>query len=194
VSKGKEFDCKIPNAGPLSTAEAIAELPQLGMWRSLLRNAKLKIHDDTLSLISEDWYGTVKTLLSVPLSKIRSVITRPLPVSQQLRSAFGKSIGIGIGVGILLFFIVIAKTSGSRWVISPFLIVLLCLLSGIVLAFLFSFLPNVSRTKSLTEFVFRDAENRVFVCAVEPNRELEVRDALISVGLSVEAQPTQKES
>jgi hypothetical protein len=193
MTNSKEFDCKVPNLGPVSTVERIEELGRLGLWRSLMRDAIAKIHEGTLSLISEDPYGTAKTLISVPLANIKNVIVRPLPIGPQLRSAFGKSIGIGIGVGIIIFFIVIAKSGGaSRWVVSPVFIVLLCLLSGIVLAFLFSFLPNALRAKALTEFVFRETENRIFVLAVEPDSELEVRDVLTSVGLNVEEISTKE--
>lgn len=196
----KEFACKIPNSGPVSMAERIAEMPQLGLWRSLMRDATIKIQDDSLSLICVDIYGKDQTVSIIPISQVGIVNTRAFSIRSQLGVALGKSIGIGIGIGILINIIMILKVGGlSRFLNAyperVFTTVLFGLIGGIVIGFLFSFLPNAFRAKaSFTEFVLSTPYNHVFVFAVERDHELLVIDALTSFGLKVEETSTRKRS
>jgi hypothetical protein len=183
--KEQSFDCKIPDT-PLNKTESVQiGLTSMGAYRGNFRNAAIRIIDGELRLSAKDANGNKNDLLKVDVPKVTKISSSPINLGSQVSLSVGRAFIFSAGIAIVLFVAMITQVSRNKINIPQMLG--FALVGGLVIGFLFSFLPSLFQLhEDLLQLTFHLVDNQVLVIAVTKEQRERAFQMLQAVGLSIE--------
>jgi hypothetical protein len=174
------FDCLIPDIAVSKWEQFTVGVTTGGATRGTFRPATVTIENETILLSTETAAvagGNSVTVAQMPLADCNQVLRIPLSTDSQFRAVIIRSLIVGGGFTLALIVMVLAK-GGSAFSLTHTL--KLCLLFGLGMSFLFSFLPNVMKIrKDLNEIHFVSSNGKIIPIVLR-NDQIGALNATIS--------------
>jgi len=133
-------------------------------------------------MVTDESQGKEVEAVTVPLSQLTGVSCDRVTTREQIKASWAKSSVVGVGFAVAITVLFFFKTDAGIGFILP--VFLFALLSGQLMALLFSFLPNIFKIKrSLFQMNLWDGQGRSFLVGVSAEEKDRALSILEHVGL-----------